>query len=83
MYGICLKIGTGYLKKYCASKKVELDIDMLAHDAALYVIEQHLRKPEWRVENIHAYMRFGVMKALFRDAHKETLTTSYEQAKGL
>jgi hypothetical protein len=83
MYGIAEEAARNYLKKYCRKKGIRLDnLGEKAHDAALYVIEQHLRKPGFKVMRLSAYIHFGVLKALYKNKDQEMNETSYEAAFG-
>jgi hypothetical protein len=80
MYSVAKDIAYNYIKKYCNQRGLHhLDIEEKSHDAALFVIEQYLRKPQFRVERISAYIYFGTRKALFKDKDRETLERSYEE----
>jgi hypothetical protein len=80
MYLIAKAAAYNYIKKYCQSHGLyNLDINELSHDSALFVIEQYLRKPEFKVEKISAYIHFGTRKALFKDKDIEQNEISYEQ----
>jgi hypothetical protein len=79
MYQICVTVSQNYIKKYQLSRGLRLDIETLAHDAALYIIEQYLRKPSFRVKKVSAYAYFGCTKALFTDSRREQNEVSYEQ----
>jgi hypothetical protein len=80
MYEIAKAAAFNYIKKYCQSHGLfNLDINELSHDSALFVIEQYLKKPEFKVEKISAYIYFGVKKVLFKDKDIEQNEISYEQ----
>jgi hypothetical protein len=80
MYCIAKKTAGNYIKKYCKKKGIILnDIDEKAHDSAVYVIEQYLRKPGFKVSKISAYVHFGVIKSLFKNKDIEMKEVSYEQ----
>jgi hypothetical protein len=80
MYEIAKAAAFNYIKKYCQSHGLfHLDISEKSHDAALFVIEQYLKKTEFRVEKISAYIHFGTRKALFKDKDIEQREISYEQ----
>jgi hypothetical protein len=73
MYGIAGEAARNYLRKYCRRKGIRLNnLTEKAHDAALFVIEQYLRKPAFKVIKISAYIHFGVLKVLFKDKERET-----------
>jgi hypothetical protein len=80
MYCVAKEAAKNYIKKYCQSHGLfNLDINELSHDSALFVIEQYLRKPEFKVLKISAYIHFGVKKVLFKDKDIEMRELSYEQ----
>jgi hypothetical protein len=79
MYEVAKEAAFNYLKKYCNGHGIRLDIEELSHDAAIFVIEQYLRKPEWKVTRISAYIHFGVIKVLFRDKKRETTEVSLDE----
>jgi hypothetical protein len=80
MYSIAKEAAYNYIRKYCKSHGLyNLDIDELSHEASLYVIEQYLRKPEFSVGKISAYIHFGTMKALFKDKTTEMNEVSYDE----
>jgi hypothetical protein len=80
MYKIAKNVAQNYIKKYCVSHGLRhLDIDEASHDASLFVIEQYLRKPEFNVKKISAYVYFGVKKALFKNKDVEMRETSYDE----
>jgi hypothetical protein len=58
MYRLCVDIASNYIGKYAKGKGLNLDITELSHDSAVYVIEQYLKKPGFRIERISAYMHF-------------------------
>jgi hypothetical protein len=79
MYLIAKEVALNYLRKYCNLHGLVLDTEELSHDAAMYVIEQHLRKPHWSVARISAYVYFGVLKVLFKNKEREKNEVSYEE----
>jgi hypothetical protein len=80
MYEIAKAAAYNYIKKYCQSHGLHnLNERELSHDSALFVIEQYLRKPEFKVEKISAYIHFGTRKALFTNKDVEQHEISYEQ----
>jgi uncharacterized protein YihD (DUF1040 family) len=80
MYCVAKEAAYNYLKKYCKQRGLfHLDIEEKSHDAALFVIEQYLKKSEFKVLKISAYIYFGVKKVLFKDKDKEQKEISYEQ----
>jgi hypothetical protein len=79
MYCVAKEVAYNYIKKYCQSHGLyNFDIKEKSHDASLFVIEQYLRKSEFKVDKISAYINFGVKKALFRDKEIEQRESSYE-----
>jgi hypothetical protein len=82
MYLLCVDLASNYLVKYARERHLELDIGELSHDSAVYVIEQYLRKPEFRVSRISAYMHFGCVKSLYRDKKREQQEVSYIESMG-
>jgi hypothetical protein len=79
LYFICVKISNKYLNKYCQKKGITLNIKEKSHDSALFVIEQYLKKPHFKVNRISAYVYFGVIKSLYKDKHIEMNEVSYEE----
>jgi hypothetical protein len=80
MYLIAKEAAGNYIKKYCNQRGLHhLDIDEKSHEAALFVIEQYLRKPDFKVDRISAYVYFGVTKSLFKDKDREQNEVSYEE----
>jgi hypothetical protein len=79
MYEVAKQAAFNYLQKYCHNHGIKLNNKELSHDAAMFVIEQHLKKPEWRVKRISAYIHFGVIKVLYRDKEREIREDSYEE----
>jgi hypothetical protein len=80
MYEIAKAAAFNYIKKYCQSHGVfHLDITEKSHDAALFVIEQYLKKQNFKAGKISAYIHFGVKKVLFKDKDIEMRELSYEQ----
>jgi hypothetical protein len=79
MYEVAKQAAFNYLRKYCNSRGIKLDNEEMSHDAAMFVIEQYLRKPEWSVQRISAYIHFGVIKVLYRDKERETREVSYDE----
>jgi hypothetical protein len=80
IYLLCVEMAANYIRKYARERGLNLDIVELAHDSAVYVIAQYLRKPEWRVEQLSAYMYHGYKKVLFDEKNKnwEQRTVSYD-----
>jgi hypothetical protein len=78
MYGICAELAGNYIRKYARQRGLRLDAEELAHDSAVYVIEQYLKKPAFRVGRISAYIHFGCVKSLFRDKERERRETLWE-----
>jgi hypothetical protein len=79
LYFICIKLAKKYLNKYCQKKNIYLNIREKSHDSAVYVIEQYLKKKDFRVKRISAYIFFGILKTLFKDKDKEMNEISYEE----
>jgi hypothetical protein len=80
MYLIAKNCAYNYIKKYCNQKGLfNIDISEKAHDAALFVIEQYLKKPEFKVDRISAYIHFGVQKSLFKNRDIEMNEVSYDE----
>jgi hypothetical protein len=79
MYQVAVEVSANYIRKYQNSRGLRLDVDTLSHDAAIYIVEQYLRKPEFRVDRLSAYAHFGCLKVLFADSKRERREVSYEQ----
>jgi predicted nuclease of restriction endonuclease-like RecB superfamily len=78
MYKTAKEASSNYLKKYCKSRGLRhLNIDDLSHDAAMYIIDQHIRKPDFKVEKLSAYIYFGVIKTLFKNKNQEIHEVPY------
>jgi hypothetical protein len=78
MYSLCSDIASNYIRKYARAKRLpHLDIAELSHDSAVYVIDQYLRKPGFRIMRISAYMHFGCIKTLFRGKKREQREVPY------
>jgi hypothetical protein len=79
MYEIAKEAAKNYLVKYCRDKGIRLDVNELSHDAALFIIEQYLKKPGFKVDKLSAYIYYGTIKVLFKDKDREQKEVSYEQ----
>jgi hypothetical protein len=80
MYEIAKQAAFNYIKKYCQSHGLyNFDISEKSHDAALFVIEQYLKKPEFKIDKISAYVYFGVQKSLFKNKDIEMREVSYDE----
>jgi uncharacterized protein (UPF0128 family) len=79
LYYICVKLAKKYLNKYCRKKGITLNIEEKSHDSAMFVIEQYLKKLDFKVNRISAYVYFGVIKNLYKDKHREMSEVSYEE----
>jgi hypothetical protein len=79
MYQVAKHAAHQYLLKYCRNKKIHLEVLDLAHDAAMYIIEQYLKPKVFRVQRLSAYIYFGVIKVLYRDYKKGLVVISYEE----
>jgi hypothetical protein len=79
MYLIAKQAAFNYINKYCRSRGLHnLDVDELSHEASTYVIEQYLRKPQFNVGKISAYIHYGVIKVLYRNKDHEMMEVSYD-----
>jgi hypothetical protein len=80
MYLIAKEAAFNYIRKYCEQRGLfHLDIQEKSHEAATFVIEQYLKKPEFKVENISSYIYFGVKKVLFKNSKIEMRELSYDE----
>jgi hypothetical protein len=80
MYLIAKEAAYNYIKKYCNQRGLyHLDIEEKSHEAALFVIEQYLKKPEFKIDKISAYVYFGVKKSLFKNMDIEMNEMSYDE----
>jgi hypothetical protein len=79
MYEIAMKAAHNYIAKYCRNRGLRLDLEELSHNSAIFVIEQYLKKPQFKVGKISSYIYFGVIKSLYKDKNIEQLEISYEQ----
>jgi hypothetical protein len=79
MYEIILRISGNYMVKYARARGLRLDFEELSHVAALYIIEQYLKKPAFRVDKLSAYAHFGCIKALTKDRDIDQNEVSYEE----
>jgi hypothetical protein len=85
MYEVARLAARNYLKKYCRTKKIYLDVQELSHDAAMYLITRYLKpvskkqsKP-FCVKRLSSYIYFGVLKVLYTDYNKNVEIVSYEE----
>jgi hypothetical protein len=78
MYEVCVEISTNYINKYQKSRGLHLDVNELSHVAALFIIEQYLRKPEFKILKLSGYIHFGCLKALFKDSEREKREVSWD-----
>jgi hypothetical protein len=79
MYSVAKNCAYNYIKKYYQSHGLyNFDISEKSHDAALFVIEQYLKKPEFKIDKISAYVYFGVQKSLFKNKDIEMNEVSYD-----
>jgi hypothetical protein len=80
MYAVAKEAGYNYLKKYCLKKGIRLqNLAEMSHDSAMFIIDQYLRKPDFKILRLSAYIYFGVIKTLFRNKGVETREVSYEE----
>jgi hypothetical protein len=79
MYEIAKEVAYNYITKYCNNKGITLDIEELSHNSSIFVIEQYLKKPNFRVKKISSYIYFGTIKILFTNSEIEMAEVSYEQ----
>jgi hypothetical protein len=79
MYEVAKKVSRNYLNNYCRKKGIHLgNLDEMSHDSAIFVIDQYLRKPDFKITKISAYVHFGVIKTLFCNKDNERKEVSYE-----
>jgi hypothetical protein len=80
MYSLLKEIAYNYIASYCKKRGLaHLDIKEKAHDAAMFVILQYIKKKNFRVKRISSYIHFGVLKSLFANKEIEMNEVSYEQ----
>jgi hypothetical protein len=80
MYLIAKEAAYNYIKNYCKQRGLyNLDIDEKYHEASVFVIEQYLKKPEFKVNKISAYIYFGIQKSLFHNKDIEMNECSLEE----
>lgn len=80
MYEIAKEAAANYIKNYCNQKGINnLDIKEKSHEAALFIIEQYLRKSSFHVDKLSAYIYFGCLKSLFKNSKMEQMELSYEE----
>jgi hypothetical protein len=79
MYELIVRISKNYIVKYARDRGLKLDLEELSHVSALYIIEQYLKKPEFRVNKLSAYIYFGCIKALTKDKDIDQNEVSYEE----
>jgi hypothetical protein len=79
MYQIAKHAARNYIRNYCLHKKLHLEVPELAHDAAMYLIEQYLKPKVFRIKRLSAYIYFGVIKVLYRDYKKGVSIISYDE----
>jgi hypothetical protein len=68
--------------KYERERRLTLDIAVLSHDSAVYVIEKYLIKPGFRIGRISAYMYYGYLKSLDWGKRWEQREVSYTAIYG-
>jgi hypothetical protein len=79
MYETAVRAAGNYIRKYAKGRGLAFqNIDCLAHDSAMYIIEQHIRKPDFKIERLSAYIHFGVIKTLFKDKEQEMNEVSFD-----
>lgn len=88
MYELIREIQTNYFLDYCKKKGITIPYDDLQdkiEDATLFVINQYLKKPNFKVDKISAYAYFGFKKSLFKNKDKEmnTVSLDYLMEQGL
>jgi hypothetical protein len=80
MYDVAKEAAYNYLNKYCRKKGIRLrNLDEMAHDSAMFIIDQYLRKPGFKILRLSAYIYFAVIKTLFKNKGVETREVSYEE----
>jgi hypothetical protein len=78
MYCLCVDLASNYITKYARERGLYLDIGELSHDSAIFVIDQYLRKPEFKIDRISAYIHFGCVKVLYQGKERDRREVSYE-----
>jgi hypothetical protein len=78
MYEVILRISRNYIVKYARARGLRLDLEELPHISALFIIEQYLKKPAFRVNKLSAYAHFGCLKALTKNKDIDQNEVSYE-----
>jgi hypothetical protein len=78
MYPLCVEVASNYIRKYARTRGLQLDIPELSHDSAIYAIEQYLKKPDFKINYIATYMRFGALKSMFRDKEHDQWEVSFD-----
>jgi hypothetical protein len=80
MYLLIKEITYNYINDYCFKKGLtHIDKNEKAHDAAMFIILQYLKKPDFKIKAISSYAYFGIKKALFQNKNQEMNEVSYEQ----
>jgi hypothetical protein len=78
MYETARFAAKNYIRKYAQGRGLSLNINDLAHDSAMYILEQHIRKPDFKIEKLSAYIHFGVIKTLFKNKKSEMNEISFD-----
>src|SRR5574344_1159383 len=68
MYLIIRTIEKRYISKYIKKHHLIFDDETFedkVETACIFVIEQYLKKPDFKIEKISAYCYFGMIKSLF------------------
>ncbi len=74
MYLVIREIQTNYLNDYCKKKGISFsydDFEDKLEDATLFIINQYLKKPDFKVNKLSAYQYFGRTKQLFKNKERE------------
>jgi hypothetical protein len=83
MYLTAVACAKNYITKYCRSHGLNIhyfDVDDKAHDSAMYLIEQHMRKGlDYKVNKLSAMIHFGTLKVMFSDKDREIKEVSWDE----
>jgi hypothetical protein len=81
MYDVCREAAGNYIKKYARHKGLVFeDLEERAHDAAMYVISRHLKKPAFKVKRLSAYVHYGFLNVMFKGREHEQMETPLDES---
>jgi hypothetical protein len=78
MYLMCLEIAARYIKKVASSRKICMEVNEFAHDAATYVTCRYIKDPEFKLNPMVPYVFLACKSAMSRDNTWNMRKVSYE-----